>query len=60
MQHFTMPTCNLLYTCVTRGKRLVVLIGQRKAIGMAVRSGSRRRYTKLGEWMGGTSMSARR
>jgi exodeoxyribonuclease V alpha subunit len=28
---------NLLYTGVTRGKRLVVLIGQKKAIGIAVR-----------------------
>ncbi len=36
-QHWTMLARNLLYTGVTRGKRLVVLIGQRKAIGMAVR-----------------------
>ncbi|WP_210030599.1 ATP-dependent RecD-like DNA helicase [Methylobacterium sp. PvR107] len=50
-QHFTMLARNLLYTGVTRGKRLVVLIGQRKAIGMAVRGGSRRRYTKLAEWL---------
>ena len=52
-QHFTMLARNLLYTGVTRGKRLVVLIGQRKAIGMAVRGGVRRRYTKLGEWLSG-------
>lgn len=51
-QHHTMLARNLLYTGVTRGKRLVVLIGQRKAIGMAVRSaGSRRRWTKLREWL---------
>lgn len=50
-QHYTMLARNLLYTAVTRGRRLVVLIGQRKAIGMAVRGGSRRRYTKLGEWL---------
>jgi exodeoxyribonuclease V alpha subunit len=31
---------NLLYTAVTRGKRLVVLIGSRKALGIAVRNGS--------------------
>lgn len=55
-QHWTMLARNLLYTGVTRGKRLVVLIGQRKAIGMAVRGGtSKRRYTKLSEWMGLTS-----
>ena len=29
---------NLLYTAVTRGKRLVVLVGSRKALGMAVRN----------------------
>jgi exodeoxyribonuclease V alpha subunit len=43
---------NLLYTGVTRGKRLVVLVAQRKAIGIAVRGGSmKRRWTKLKEWM---------
>lgn len=52
-QHWTMLARNLLYTGITRGKRLVVLIGQRKAIGMAVRGGtSKRRYTKLREWLG--------
>lgn len=52
VQHYTMLARNLLYTGVTRGKRLVVLIGQRRAIGMAVRSiGSRRRWTKLREWL---------
>ena len=29
---------NLVYTGVTRGKRLVVLVGQRKALAMAVRN----------------------
>jgi exodeoxyribonuclease V alpha subunit len=29
---------NLLYTAVTRGKRLVVLVGTRKALGLAVRN----------------------
>lgn len=57
-RHFTMLARNLLYTGVTRGKRLVVLVGQRKAIAMAVRSdGSRRRWTKLREWL--VSESAR-
>ena len=35
-QHYTMLARNLLYTGVTRGKKLVVLVGQRKAIAMAV------------------------
>jgi exodeoxyribonuclease V alpha subunit len=28
---------NLLYTAVTRGKKLVVMVGSKKALGMAVR-----------------------
>ena len=32
-QHYTMLARNLLYTGVTRGKRLVVLVGQKKAVG---------------------------
>ena len=51
-QHYTMLARNLLYTGVTRGKQLVVLIGQRKAIGIAVRGGQgKRRWTKLKEWL---------
>ena len=43
---------NLLYTGVTRGKRLVVLVGQKKAVAIAVRNVSgRRRWSKLGEWL---------
>ena len=51
-QHYVMLRRNLLYTGVTRGKRLVVLVGQRKAIAIAVRATSgRRRWSKLREWM---------
>jgi exodeoxyribonuclease V alpha subunit len=43
---------NLLYTGVTRGKRLVVLVGQKKAVAIAVRNVSgRRRWSKLAEWL---------
>ena len=43
---------NLLYTGVTRGKRLVVLVGQKKAVAIAVRNVSgRRRWSKLREWL---------
>jgi exodeoxyribonuclease V alpha subunit len=38
-QHYVMLQRNLLYTAVTRGKRLVVLVGTRKALGIAVRNG---------------------
>ena len=51
-QHYAMLARNLLYTGVTRGKRLVVLVGQRRALAIAVRNGSgRRRWSKLGEWL---------
>jgi exodeoxyribonuclease V alpha subunit len=51
-QHYPMLQRNLLYTGVTRGKRLVVLVGQKKAIAIALRSASgRRRWSKLGEWL---------
>ena len=51
-QHYTMLQRNLLYTGVTRGKRLVVLVGQKKAIAIAVRNISgRRRWSKLAEWL---------
>jgi exodeoxyribonuclease V alpha subunit len=49
-QHYAMLQRNLLYTGVTRGKRLVVLVGQKQAIAIAVRNVSgRRRWSKLGE-----------
>ena len=51
-QHYPMLQRNLLYTGVTRGKRLVVLVGQKKAIAIAVRNASgRRRWSKLKEWL---------
>ena len=51
-QHFAMLQRNLLYTGVTRGKRLVVLVGQKKAVAIAVKNVSgRRRWSKLREWL---------
>jgi exodeoxyribonuclease V alpha subunit len=53
-QPYTMLARNLVYTGVTRGKRLVVVIGQRKALGIAVRGGQMKsRWTKLKEWLTG-------
>ena len=47
-QHYTLLERNLLYTGVTRGKQLVVLIGQIKALAMAVNTiKSTRRMTNL-------------
>ncbi|WP_247381803.1 MULTISPECIES: ATP-dependent RecD-like DNA helicase [unclassified Bradyrhizobium] len=51
-QHYAMLQRNLLYTGVTRGKRLVILVGQKKAVAIAVRNASgRRRWSKLDEWL---------
>ena len=53
-QHYNMLQRNLLYTGVTRGKKLVVLVGQKKAVAIAVRNVSgRRRWSKLKEWLDG-------
>ena len=47
-QHYMLLQRNLIYTGVTRGKRLLVLIGQRKALGIAVRNDRpQRRYSGL-------------
>ena len=43
---------NLIYTAITRGKKLVVIIGQKKALAMAVKdTTSSHRYSKLREWL---------
>jgi exodeoxyribonuclease V alpha subunit len=52
IQHYAMLQRNLLYTGVTRGKRLVLLVGQKKAVAIAVHNVSgRRRWSKLQEWL---------
>ena len=52
MQHYMMLRRNLLYTGITRGKKMVVLVGQKKAIGMAVKGRVEgRRWSKLEEWL---------
>jgi exodeoxyribonuclease V alpha subunit len=51
-QHYQMLARNLVYTAVTRGKRLVVIVGQKKALGIAVRGGQMKpRWTRLREWL---------
>ncbi|TPG57754.1 ATP-dependent RecD-like DNA helicase [Roseomonas nepalensis] len=51
-QHYAMLARNLLYTGVTRGKKLVVLVGQRRALAIAVRNrNTRQRWSKLREWL---------
>jgi exodeoxyribonuclease V alpha subunit len=47
-QHYMLLQRNLIYTGITRGKKLVVLIGQKKALAIAVRNDRpQRRYSGL-------------
>lgn len=47
-QHYMLLQRNLLYTALTRGRKLVVLLGSKKALGMAIRNDRPiRRYTDL-------------
>lgn len=49
-QHFNMLQRNLFYTGVTRAKKLVVLVGIPRALGMAVKNdGAMKRMTRLRE-----------
>lgn len=49
-QHYLLLQRNLLYTAITRGKRLVVIIGSKKALGIAIRNNKQQlRYTRLKE-----------
>jgi exodeoxyribonuclease V alpha subunit len=49
-QHYMMLQRNVFYTAITRARQLVVLVGDPKAVGMAIRNtdGSRR-YSRLAE-----------
>ena len=38
MSHFVMLQRNLLYTGVTRAKKILVLIGEKKAVGYAIKN----------------------
>jgi exodeoxyribonuclease V alpha subunit len=49
-QHYVMLQRNLLYTAITRAKELVVLVGTRKALSVAIRNDQiQRRFTRLNE-----------
>jgi exodeoxyribonuclease V alpha subunit len=52
-QHYMMLQRNLLYTAVTRGKKLVIVVGTKKALAMAIRrQDTSRRYTALRKRLG--------
>jgi exodeoxyribonuclease V alpha subunit len=49
-QHFMLLQRNLLYTGITRGKKLVILIGTKKALAIAIKNNTpQKRYTMLRE-----------
>jgi exodeoxyribonuclease V alpha subunit len=49
-QHYLLLQRNLLYTAITRGKKLVVIIGTKKALGIAIRNNKQQlRFTRLKE-----------
>ncbi|HEU0033326.1 MAG TPA: ATP-dependent RecD-like DNA helicase [Kofleriaceae bacterium] len=49
-QHYMMLQRSLLYTAVTRGKKLVVIVGTRRAVALAVRNAdAKQRYTWFAE-----------
>jgi exodeoxyribonuclease V alpha subunit len=35
-QHYLLLQRNVLYTAITRGKRLVIIVGDQKAVGMSI------------------------
>ena len=50
MQHYVMLKRNLIYTAVTRGKKLVIILGESKALALALKEKmSTKRYSKLRE-----------
>ena len=51
-QHYPMLQRNLVYTGVTRGKRLVVFVGQRRALAIAIKGArARKRWSMLRDWL---------
>jgi exodeoxyribonuclease V alpha subunit len=50
----------LIYTAITRGRRLVVVVGPKKALRIAVgQATARRRWSKLAEWLSMPAPGAR-
>lgn len=51
-KHYMMLRRNLIYTAMTRAKKLLIILGEKKAVAMAVKNDSnRKRFTKLNEWL---------
>lgn len=60
-QHYMMLQRNLLYTGITRGKKLVVLVGAPKALAMAVKNNKpQNRHSRLRERLAAVDGESRR
>jgi exodeoxyribonuclease V alpha subunit len=58
-QHFVLLQRNLLYTAITRGKKLVILVGSTKALAIAIRNNkTAARFSRLRERLRAVSESA--
>ncbi len=52
MQSYIMLKRNLIYTAVTRGKKLVIVIGEKKALYMGIKNiSTSKRYSTLKDWL---------
>jgi exodeoxyribonuclease V alpha subunit len=52
-QHYILLQRNLIYTAVTRGKNLVVMVGSLKALSIGVNNNkTQQRFTRLGYRLG--------
>jgi len=55
-QHYVLLQRNLIYTAVTRGRRLVVLVGSRRALAIGINNNkTRQRHTLFGQRVGALS-----
>jgi exodeoxyribonuclease V alpha subunit len=51
-QHYVLLQRNLIYTAVTRGRKLVVVVGTKKALAIGVKNDKmQKRYTNLRQWL---------
>ncbi|CAK8162625.1 ATP-dependent RecD-like DNA helicase [Candidatus Xenohaliotis californiensis] len=52
MQHYPMLKRNLLYTAITRSKKLVIIIGEKKALAMCIKTkDTKERYSQLDKFL---------
>jgi len=58
-QHYIMLQRNLIYTAVTRGKRLVIIVGSKRALAMGIKNDRvMNRHTRLAERLAGVLQNA--